>query len=77
MAIRHRNNSLFYKSQRGANIGDLYMALIYTAELHGENAFDYLTALFEHERDVASDPAAWLPWTYRATLAAIEARRAA
>jgi len=70
MAIRHRNNSLFYKSQHGADVGDLYMALIYTAELHRENAFDYLTALFEHERDVASDPASWLPWTYRDTLAA-------
>jgi hypothetical protein len=46
------------------------MALIYTAELHGENAFDYLTALFEHERDVAANPSGWLPWTYRDTLAA-------
>jgi transposase len=70
MAIRHRNNSLFYKSQRGASVGDLYMALIYTAELHRENAFEYLTALFEHERDVAAHPGDWLPWTYRDTLAA-------
>jgi len=30
MAIRHRNNSLFYRSQRGARVGDIYMALIYT-----------------------------------------------
>ncbi len=77
MAIRQRNNSLFYFSQRGADVGDLYMALIYTAELHAENAFEYLTALFEHERDLAAGPGAWLPWTYRATLAALEARRAA
>jgi PAS domain-containing protein len=77
MAIRHRNNSLFYRSERGAAVGDLYMALIHTAELHGENAFDYLTTLFEHERDLAADPASWLPWTYRATLAALAARPAA
>jgi len=77
MAIRHRNNSLFYRSELGAHVGDIYMALIYTADLHAENAFEYLTALFEHERDVAADPAAWLPWTYRATLAARGARRAA
>ena len=69
MAIRHRNNSLFYRSQRGARVGDIYMALIYTAELHGENPFEYLVALFVHSADVAADPAAWLPWTFRATLA--------
>jgi transposase len=69
MAIRHRNNSLFYRSQRGARVGDIYMALIYTAELHGENPFEYLVALFVHSADVAADPTAWLPWTFRATLA--------
>ena len=37
-AIRHRNNSLFYRSQRGAHVGDIYMSLIYTTELHGGNA---------------------------------------
>jgi transposase len=76
-AIQHRNNSLFYRSQYGARVGDIYMTLIYTAELHGENPFHYLTVLFEHEREVAAAPAAWLPWTYRATLAAIEAGAAA
>jgi DNA-directed RNA polymerase subunit RPC12/RpoP len=69
MAIRHRNNSLFYRSQRGARVGDIYMALIYTAELHGENPFEYLVALLVHPADVAADPTAWLPWTFRATLA--------
>jgi len=69
MAIRHRNNSLFYRSQRGARVGDIYMALIYTAELHGENPFEYLVALLVHSTDVVVDPAAWLPWTFRATLA--------
>jgi hypothetical protein len=69
MAIRHRNNSLFYRSQRGARVGDIFMALIYTAELHGENPFEYLVALLAHPAEVAVDPAAWLPWTFRATLA--------
>ncbi|MBI4020721.1 MAG: IS66 family transposase [Candidatus Aenigmarchaeota archaeon] len=74
MAIRHRNNSLFYKSQRGANVGDVYMTLIHTAELHGENPFAYLTALLHHAKAVAECPAAWLPWNYRETLAKREAR---
>ena len=69
MAIRQRNNSLFFRSERGAKVSDIYMALIYTAELHDENPFEYLAALFEHEADVAAHPASWLPWSFRATLA--------
>jgi hypothetical protein len=72
MAIRQRNNSLFYRSERGAQVGDIYMALIYTAELHGENPFEYLVALLEHECDVAAAPSDWLPWTFRATLSAMQ-----
>lgn len=68
MAIRHRNNSLFYRSERGADVGDLYMTLIHTAQLHGENAFEYLAALLKNARNVADDPSAWLPWSFRATL---------
>lgn len=68
-AIVHRKNSLFYRSQRGAEVGDLFMMLIYTAELNEQNPHHYLTALLEHERAVAEDPADWLPWSYRDTLA--------
>ena len=70
MAIRHRNNSLFYRSENGARIGDLYMTLLYTAVLHHLSPLEYLEALLRHEREVAASPAAWLPWTFRATLAA-------
>lgn len=69
MAIRHRNNSLFYKTQHGAEVGDIYMTLIHTAELHGQNAFHYLTVLQRHAKAVAAAPADWLPWNYRETLA--------
>jgi transposase len=70
MAIRLRNASLFYKSARGAGVGDLYMSLIFTAELNGQNSFEYLQALIEHESELKDAPSAWLPWTFRATLAA-------
>lgn len=71
MAIRHRNNSLFYRSERGALVGDIYMTILYTAELQGENPLHYLTELMLHETAVAKDPTAWLPWSYRGTLAAL------
>jgi transposase len=69
MAIRHRNNSLFYRSERGAEVADMYMSLIYTAELHAENPFAYLVALLERTDEVAKTPGDWLPWTFRDTLA--------
>ncbi len=68
MAIRHRNNSLFFRTQHGADVADVYMTLIYTTQLHGENPFEYLTALQRHARQVAQTPADWLPWNYRDTL---------
>jgi transposase len=76
MAIRHRRNSLFYRSERDAEIGDMFMSLIHTAELRSENPFDYLTAVLRNEGAVAASPAEWLPWTYRATLARLGAPRA-
>ena len=71
-AIRHRNNSLFYRSQRGAQVGDIYMSLIHTTELDGGNAFHYLTALMRHEKAVADSPGEWLPWNYRESLATLD-----
>lgn len=68
-AIRHRNNSLFYRTDRGAKIGDCYLSILYTAEINGENPLAYLTALLGHVALVAKNPAAWLPWMYRTTLA--------
>lgn len=76
-AIIHRNNSRAYRSRRGAHVGDVYMALIYTAELHGVNPFEYLTDLQRHEKEVAEAPELWLPWTYAETLAKLQAKQRA
>ena len=69
MAIRHRRNSLFYRSERGAEVGDLYMTLIETTVLNDENPFEYLTVLQRFSKEVAARPADWLPWSFRETLA--------
>jgi hypothetical protein len=70
LAIQHRKNSLFYRSERGALVGDLYMTLIHTAVLHRQNPLHYLTALMSHAQAVAAAPSDWMPWNYRQTLAA-------
>ena len=77
MAIRHRRNSLFFKTQNGAEVGDLFMSLIYTCALCDANPFDYLTELDRHADQLASHPADWMPWNYRQTLAAREPMPAA
>lgn len=73
-AILHRKNALFFKTENGARVGDIFMSLIHTAELAGANPFDYLTELQRHPADLRQDASAWMPWNYRAT---IETRAAA
>jgi hypothetical protein len=70
-AILHRKNSLFYKTENGAAVGDLYMSLTHTAELNGVDPFDYLVQLQRHAPAATANPANWMPWNYRDTLAAI------
>jgi hypothetical protein len=72
-AILHRKNALFYKTQNGARVGDLFMSLIHTAELSGANTFDYLCELQRHAERVKEDPGQWMPWNYRETLKRITA----
>jgi transposase len=64
-AILHRKNSLFYKTEYGAEVGDLFMSLIHTCELNEVSPFEYLIALQQHADDLAKNPAGWMPWNYR------------
>lgn len=64
MAILHRKNSLSYKTERGARVGDIFMSLIHTCQLGGVNPFNYLTALVQNASQVLRQPARWLPWNY-------------
>jgi transposase len=67
-AILHRKASLFYKTPNGAQVGDLFMALVHTCELNAIEAFEYLTVLQQHLNALKVAPGAWLPWTYRDTI---------
>jgi hypothetical protein len=68
-AIVHRKNSLFFRTQRGAHVGDVYMSLIHTCELCAANPVDYLRALIEHADQVAANADAWMPWNFHQALA--------
>ncbi len=64
-AILNRKNSLFYKTEHGAFIGDMFMSLIHTCNLGHGNPFDYLTALQKHSSEVFKNPQNWMPWNYQ------------
>jgi hypothetical protein len=75
-AIRQRRASLFYRTMKGAHVGDVYTALIATTLLHRGDPFRYLTALFTNYKAVEAAPADWLPWNYEAALARLDHRHA-
>ena len=63
-AILHRKNSLFFRTEHGAYIGDLFMSLIHTCTLNRVNPFHYLTTLQKHSSELFKNPNRWLPWNY-------------
>ena len=68
-AILHRKAALFYKTLNGARVGDVFMSLIYTAELSDVSPFEYLIALLQHSHQVRVSPSDWMPCNYQQTLA--------
>jgi transposase len=68
-AILHRKGSMFYKTVKGAEVGDIYMSVIHTCRLCDVNPFEYLNTLQHHAQDVIKRAALWLPWNYREQLA--------
>ena len=65
MAILHRKNSLFYRTQRGADVGDLFMSLVQTCRANEVNPFDYMLAVV---RSAQADPSRWMPWNFPESL---------
>ena len=69
MSILHRKNSLFYRTQRGAQVGDLFMSLIQTCRANAVNPFAYMMAVVRNAPAAKSAPDQWMPWNYPANLA--------
>jgi transposase len=63
-SIRHRKNSLFYKTLDGAAIGDVLMSVIATCAANRVDPFAYLTAVAQRPQSVRASPEAWLPWRW-------------
>ena len=67
-AQRHRKNSLFFKNETGAAVGDLLLGAIRTCTVNGQDPLRYLTALATHKARVRAGPEHWLPWNYQQQL---------
>lgn len=63
-AILHRKNSLHYRTQRGAEVGDTFMTVIETCRANGVNPFEYMLAVVRNPEAVRADPGRWMPWNY-------------
>lgn len=68
IVIRHRRNSLYYRNQTGAAVGDCYMGIICTAKENGVNPMEYLNALQDNAEAVAANPERWFPWNFKLAL---------
>lgn len=67
-AILHRKNSMFFKTENGAYVGDLFMSIIHTCELESANPFEYMVSLAKHSQELSATPANWMPWNYKDNL---------
>ena len=67
-SLRHRKNSLFFKTQAGADIGDVLMSMIRTCVANRVDPVHYLETIGTHAAAARASPEGWLPWSYAATL---------
>lgn len=63
--ILMRKNSLFFKTEHGAAVGDILASLIQTCRLNGVNAWDYLVTIIRNRSDARRNPHLYLPWNYK------------
>ena len=58
-------NAMFYKTQWGALVGDIFMSIIHTTVLANENPYEYLVAILDNKTEVLKNPDLWMPWNFR------------
>ena len=64
--ILMRKNSMFFKTEHGAAVGDILASLIQTCRLNGINAWGYLVWIISNKSDARRNPHLYLPWNYKA-----------
>jgi hypothetical protein len=68
-AVLNRKNGYFFKTENGAQIGDVLLSVIETCQINKINPYDYLIAVQTYNKDVEDHPEQWLPWNYHEHIA--------
>ena len=66
--IRHRKNSLFFKTLLGATVADILTSILFTAKVNHLNSIEYLKNLLIYQALWKEKPHEWLPWNYPDTI---------
>lgn len=64
LVARNRKNAMFHKTQAGADIADVIMAMIATSAEAGVNVLDYFNTVQRMQSEVKARPQDFLPWNY-------------
>lgn len=70
LPIRVRKNSLFYKTEHGAYVGNMIQSIISTCIAQSVNPVDYLIAVQVYKAEIRINPSAWMPWNYKDAITA-------
>lgn len=60
--IRHRRNSLFFKTENGAFVGTVITSILLTAHKNDLSPADYLSHLLTHRTELWNNPEDFMPW---------------
>lgn len=63
-AVLNRKNALFYRTQHGADVGDVIMSVVETARVAGVDLWTYLVDAVRNRAAVRACPGDWLPWAW-------------
>jgi transposase len=72
LIIQVRKSAMFYKTMSRAKIASYIQTALYSAAQNEVNPYDYMKAVLDNKQAVMLHPKLWLPWNYKATLAALE-----
>ncbi|MDO9183172.1 MAG: transposase [Bacteriovorax sp.] len=65
LQVINRKNSLFYKTEHGALVGDIICSIIKTSEETKINPFEYLVWVQENAAEVKLNPEKFMPWSFK------------
>jgi hypothetical protein len=68
LVARNRKNAMFHKTQAGASIADVIMAMIATSAEAGVNVLDYFNTVQRMQSEVKANPQQFLPWNYQSNI---------